>query len=232
VTCGAQAGAVAALGADVPVTPSVEQARAWAVEELAKREYAAARPSLLARALSWLYERLSAMSSPSGTGSAIVVGLVLLALAVVVVIVARRTGVLHRTSRGTESGGLFGHRVLTAAEHRAAADRHGSEGDLTRAVLERFRAVVRELDERAVLVPQPGRTADEAARDAGLWLPELAADLGAAARLFDDVRYGGRPGTAEGDRDLRRLDTAVRAARPAALSGRTPAGSGSARAPS
>jgi hypothetical protein len=60
-----------------------------------------------------------------------------------------------------------------------------------------------------VLVPDPGRTADELAASAGRLLSAHAAALAAAAGLFDDVCYGGQPGTRAGADQLRALEAAV-----------------------
>ena len=79
---------------------------------------------------------------------------------------------------------------------------------------ERLRAVVRSLEERAVLDERPGRTADEAAAEAGRALPGCAAGLRSAAVLFDEVWYGGRPAGPESYAALRDLDAQVQAARP------------------
>jgi hypothetical protein len=74
-----------------------------------------------------------------------------------------------------------------------------------------MRALVRALEERALLDVRPGRTADEAAAEAGRALPAHTDRLRTAARDFDDVTYGGRSATeqsyhriAELDRDLER----------------------------
>jgi hypothetical protein len=74
-----------------------------------------------------------------------------------------------------------------------------------------MRAIVRSLEERALLDVRPGRTADEAAAAAGRALPSHTDRLRAAARDFDDVTYGGRRASeqsyhriAELDRDLER----------------------------
>jgi hypothetical protein len=74
-----------------------------------------------------------------------------------------------------------------------------------------MRAIVRSLEERALLDNRPGRTADEAAAEAGRALPEHTDRLRSAAREFDDVTYGGRRASelsyrriAELDRDLER----------------------------
>ena len=63
------------------------------------------------------------------------------------------------------------------------------------AICERVRAIAAELDERGVLRPLTGRTADEFAAEAGQALPPYAADLRGAALLFDEVRYGQRVGS-------------------------------------
>jgi hypothetical protein len=207
---------VAALPGRVPLDPSREQARAWAVEELAGREYRTDEPGLVQRALQWLLDRLSGVEVPGGPVAA--VGLVVLALVVAVVLglVLRRVGLPGRTARRGGDRALYGATgPRSAAEHRAAAERAAAEGDVSTAVLERFRAVVRDLEERAVLTEQPGRTADEAARAAGALLPDLAGDLRAGARSFADVRYGDRAATPAAVDELARLDDAVRRARPA-----------------
>ena len=83
----------------------------------------------------------------------------------------------------------------SAAEHRADAERAAAAGDWEEAVRQRFRALVRALEERDVLDERPGRTADEAAAEAARSMPASAAELAWAARQFDDVAYGGRHAT-------------------------------------
>jgi len=74
--------------------------------------------------------------------------------------------------------------------------------------------VVRDVEERGLVDVRPGRTADEIARDAGRALPAVAGDLRAAARLFDDVWYGGRTADSSSYDRLVAVDQAVAAARP------------------
>ena len=76
--------------------------------------------------------------------------------------------------------------------------------------------MVRSLEERALVDPRPGATADEVAAQAASALPGLAGDLAAAARLFDDVTYGHHGAGPDSDARLRELDAAVGSARPAA----------------
>lgn len=198
----------------VPVDLGREAAQEAAREELAKQVYREAGPGLVERAVRWLYARLAdaldevAAVSPGGYAGVVVVLLLLVAAAVAIRL---RVGPMGR--RAALDASLFVGRERSADEHRAAADSHARAGEWAEALRERLRAVVRSLEERGVLEPRPGRTADEAAAQAGAALPSCAADLAAAARLFDDVWYGGRPAGPEADASLRELDRTVRAAR-------------------
>jgi hypothetical protein len=87
------------------------------------------------------------------------------------------------------------------------------------AIRERLRAIIRDLEERAILEPRVGRTADEVAAEAGAALPDVAADLARAARIFDEVWYGRRPATAEMAADLEHIDGRVQRARPSRTHG-------------
>ncbi|MFD9258601.1 DUF4129 domain-containing protein, partial [Streptomyces sp. NPDC059538] len=123
-----------------------------------------------------------------------------------------RLGTPGRISTGP--GVLFDDGVRSAADHRTAAEAHATAGRWTEAVQERMRAVVRSLEERTLLDPRPGRTADEAAAEAAASLPGHAADLRAAARTFDDVTYGGRTADADTYARMRALDLALDRAKP------------------
>jgi hypothetical protein len=201
----------------VPVELGREEATRLAREELSKEIYRAHRPGLVQRLIGWLVDRagelLDKVAGVSPGGRA---GLAVLALLVVVAVVAVRLRVGPVGRRAATDPALFTGRARTAAEHRAAADAHAARGEWAEAVRERLRAVVRSLEERAVLDERPGRTADEAAAEAGLALPSCAEDLRGAARLFDDVWYGGRPAGPGSDAALRALDERVRATRPLA----------------
>ncbi len=197
----------------IPLDPSRDQARGWAVGELARPEYQAEREGPLMRALRWLFERLSDVQLNGSPGSALGIGIAVVLLAAVVGYALWRTGGLGRQARRTAPHGVFtDHPPRSAAEHRAAAERAAAAADWSTAVVERFRAVVRELEERTVLTAQPGRTADESARAAAIELPSLASELASGARMFDDVRYGDRTATPATDAALRALDSGVRAA--------------------
>jgi hypothetical protein len=204
------------MSVGVPVVPGRDQAREWAIRELSGREYQQARPSLISRAFSWLRDQLNSIGPSDGPGAnlgtAIVVGLLL----VLIIWAVHTAGGLRRNARGP-AGPVLEASERPSAEHYAAADAHARAGDFSAAVVERFRAIVRELEERVVISPQRGRTADEIAGSAAAAIPALAGQLDAAARTFDEVRYGGRAGRAEQDAALRDLATQLRGVRVANL---------------
>jgi hypothetical protein len=200
----------------VPLAPDRDTAREAARAELADPAYQAHEPSLWERAASWLWDKISDALSAAGSG---VMGgpWAYLALAGIVVVGAlllrARLGPMAATSR-RRAGELFGDAARTAADHQRAADAALAAGDLSGAVQERFRALVRGLEERGLVAARAGYTADEAAEESARVLPGCAQALRAAARAFDDVRYGGRPGTVEGHARVAAAEAAVRAARP------------------
>ncbi|MBB6421221.1 DUF4129 domain-containing protein [Streptomyces sp. AK010] len=197
---------------DPPLTIPRDPAREAARRELSKRMYHENDPSLFQRALDafweWLGKLFNAASTATPGGR---LGLIVIILAVVAVLAALwwRLGTPRR--QPTSSATLFDDRPRSAAEHRSAAQAHAAQGHWNQAVQERMRALVRALEERALLDVRPGRTADEAAAEAGRALPAHTDRLRTAARDFDDVTYGGRSATeesyhriAELDRDLER----------------------------
>ncbi|MCZ4118758.1 DUF4129 domain-containing protein [Streptomyces sp. H39-S7] len=203
------------MSGDAPVITPRDAAREAAEHELSKGIYHQNDPSLFQRALDWLWDKVAdLLSAASGATPGGGVGLLAIALAVVLLLVALRwrLGAVRQASTG--GPGLFGDRTRTAAEHRTAAEQHAAARRWTEASQERMRALVRSLEERTVLDPRPGRTADEAAADAGRALPDHATALGDAARLFDDLTYGGRTGTEQTYALLRDLDGRLQRAKP------------------
>ncbi|MEU3529703.1 DUF4129 domain-containing protein [Streptomyces sp. NPDC038707] len=196
----------------IPRDPAREAAR----RELSKRMYHENDPSWFQRALDAFWDwlgRLFGTAASATPGGA--VGLVVVILFVVAVLAALwwRLGTPRR--RPASAAVLFDERPRSAAEHRAAAEAHAVQGHWNQAVQERMRAMVRSLEERALLDVRPGRTADEAAAEAGRALPAHADRLRAAAREFDDVTYGGRSADEHAYRRLADLDRDVEDTRPA-----------------
>ncbi|MFG3150420.1 DUF4129 domain-containing protein [Streptomyces sp. NPDC048219] len=215
---------LARSGDEPPVTTPRDPAREAARRELSKRMYHENDPSWFQRALNALWDWIGELfgrastATPGGT-----LGLVVVVLAVLAVLGALwwRLGTPRRPP--VSAPVLFDDRPRSAAEHRAAAEAHAAQGHWSQALQERMRALVRALEERALLDIRPGRTADEAATEAGRALPAHSDRLRAAARDFDDVAYGGRPGTEQAYRRLAGLDRDLQRSTPH-LAGSTPQG--------
>jgi hypothetical protein len=206
------------------IDPDRDQARRWAQEELSKPEYARARPGWFERLVDWLSQHLHRVSGSAGLGDGQSLALlVALVVAAVVVGLLVRRNVRLRVAEASAPPSVLGDSTLSGAEHRRLAERAYEQGRYGDAVREWLRALARRLDERGLLDPQPGRTADELAAQAARFLPDLGAELGWAAGTFDEVSYGGRPARADEAERLRRLDAAVEAARPTPRSGLVPA---------
>ncbi|WP_067487176.1 DUF4129 domain-containing protein [Actinomadura hibisca] len=200
-----------------------DEARELARRELDKPIYQRDKPSWLERAWDsfsdWLRELFQRTAQPEAHGSGAmgwvswVVIIVLLLAAVALVVWLMRGG---RNVRSAQDA-LLDDAPSSALDHRAEAERLAATGAWPQAIRERLRALARDLEERAILAPRPGRTADELAAEAGEALPDLAGDLAAAVRIFDDVWYGDRPGSAPAYEQVKAVDDRVRAARPRAL---------------
>jgi hypothetical protein len=215
---GGAAAALARLRGDghTPVDISRVPAREAAERELSDPKYHENDPNLLQRGLSrfweWVDELFGAASTATPGG---VLGLIVIVVLVAALVAALwwRLGTPHRAP-GTTGDSLFADGPRTARDHRTAAAKHASAGRWNEAVQERMRAIVRSLEERTLLEPRPGRTADEAAAEAGRSLPSHADDLRLAARTFDDVTYGGRTADEPAYRRVEELDTALERTRP------------------
>ncbi|NUP82032.1 MAG: hypothetical protein HOV96_31290, partial [Nonomuraea sp.] len=145
-----------------------EEAARRAAQELLKPEYdkESLFDQLYRRFMQFIGDLMDAATGGGSTGGIIAAVVIVLILLGVILLVAWR---LRRTARrnALASGGLYGERAMTAAEHRQAAERLAAEGDWTRAIQERLRAIARDLEERALVDGMPGRTADELAAEAG-----------------------------------------------------------------
>ncbi|OFJ53511.1 DUF4129 domain-containing protein [Mycolicibacterium grossiae] len=194
-----------------------------AQRELSKPIYP--RASLTDRITDWLDDLIYRITvegaSIPGGWLTLSVLLILVVIAVVVAIrLARRT---MRTQRARDAAVFAGH-DRTAAEHRAAAEESAARGDWSAAIRHRLRAVARHLEDTGVLLPVPGRTATELARDTAAALPALTDEMRRAAEAFNDVTYGARPGTEAAYRVVADLDDHLRT-RPSGPGGAAAAGS-------
>ncbi|MBV9486516.1 MAG: DUF4129 domain-containing protein [Frankiaceae bacterium] len=174
--------------------------------ELSKAIYHRQSDPWPVRAVRWVGHQLDHILSkaldaaPAGNIGAL--ALVLL-LVIIVGLLVWRVGVPRRVA--SIGAVLSPTSTRSAAEHRQLSERAAASADYATAVLERMRAITRELEERGVLDDRAGRTATEVATDAGPRLGSVADDLPAAAQTFNDVVYGEVPA------DARLLDVLIRA---------------------
>lgn len=201
-----------------PLDPTAQEARRWAEEELARSIYQQG-PTLLERILRWLLERWEELVSLQGAGAVLLPVVVLVLVAAVVTVAMVLGGPLRRRrvrQRDASSALVLDDDERSAERLRAAADAAAGAGDYATAVLERFRAIVRGLDERGILTDHRGRTAREAAGRAGAAFAQQARELRSAADLFDGVCYGSTVPGPQQDTWLHDLDRAICSTRPTA----------------
>lgn len=195
---------------DGPSTVTRDGARQAAKDELAKRGYHTDDPSAVERAAKWIVDKLAhwldvaAQHSPGNNMGLLVVVVVVVAI---VAIVAVRIGGVRRTTKLDQP--LLGASIETATDHRRRAQAYAAQEQWAQAVREWLRAVARELEERGVLDPRPGRTAAELCTETAVELPALSADLRQATSTFDAIWYGGRTAKPDDEALLRALDRRV-----------------------
>ncbi|MDO4242268.1 MAG: DUF4129 domain-containing protein [Actinomyces sp.] len=176
-----------ALGA--PATPDAEEARRRAEAELAKPVYHE-QESLWSMLWRWIVDNLDPRDVVPQVPDWLSVLIVLVLAALLVLMLLRlptRVSSLRRGRLGDQR--LFDDDRDSAAL-MSAADAAASSGDWDIAVIERFRAIIRSLDERCAIDSYPGMTSHEAAEQASVAIDSMSADLAQAAALFDAVRYG------------------------------------------
>lgn len=202
------------LLAQVPVELSRDEAREIAREELSRQIYQQAKPSLPERVIDWVLDRVqevfnAAVSvAPGG-----LTGLIVILVLVLAVAIALRLGLGPLGRRDRLADRRFGAAERTAEEYRREAESLAASRAWKDAVRARFRAIARELEQRGVLEPRPGRTADEISAEAGAVVPAVATQLRIAADLFDEVWYGDRPATNDTYVRLRTADEQITGAR-------------------
>lgn len=202
--------------------PDADEAREWAERELEKAEYREAEPTLFDRAARAIGQFFIDLFNPDTTGAAwspiwtvLIVVIIVAAIVVAFVIWGAPRGD-HRAPRAS-SAAVFDADERTADELRLAARTAAESEDWDAAIILRFRAVARALDERGIIHAPPGMTAHAFAAAAQEYFPEQAGDLTAAGRDFDDVRYLRRAGTRAAAQRLASLDSAIAASRPAKI---------------
>jgi hypothetical protein len=197
---------------DIPVDLGRDQARRLAEQELADPAYRGLQPNLIERSIQWILGHIQALSEQIGQtapgGWLGILGLLGL-LAIALLLVRWRIGPITTSAPLRITVSL----ATSAADYSARADQAAMRGDWGQAISDRMRAIVRAGQERGLIDPQPGWTADEVAARLGNALPNAELTLRRAALTFDEVRYGGRAATAQAHEVLAVASERVRAER-------------------
>lgn len=184
-----------------------EGARAAADRELSKGVYHRYDDPWPVRAFNavqhWIQRVLDEVAQHSPGGGAGAVALVV-AVAVLLLLLRWRLGPLSRTARIARP--VLEDRRASAVDYRLAAAAAATDGRWGDAIVARMRALARGLEESGTLPERAGRTADELAAEVALDRPDAAALTARAARVFDEVAYGGRAGTGVGYADVAEAD--------------------------
>jgi len=202
-----------------PIGIGRDRARSEASRELAQPIYHQHDPNLIQRLSNSFWDRIGELLSHAGgvRGLPLISLLFMLAvLAVIVGLLIWRYGV-PAGSASAPTGDVFAAgQTLTSREHAALAVTAARQGRWTEAVQERFRALVRGLEERDLVPSGAGQTAVEAMASARAAMPTLARGFTDAAGRFDDATYGGRDGDEATYQRLTELEAKARTTRPTA----------------
>ena len=195
------------ISAQAPATPDADEARRAAGRELSRPIYHD-HHDLWDRLWSWIRGLFDAdgmvPGAPPWVSTLIVVLVVAAGIAMLILLLTR----FSSARRVATPPSLL---VLTddrdADTLTRAADAAAVQADFATAVVERFRAIIRSLDERGIIDEYPGMTALEAAALTHQALGEhrLMAPLHEAAHLFDAVLYGRVVSTSSQDQQMREL---------------------------
>ena len=181
-------------------SPPPDQIRSRADEILSRPEFERHK-SLLQRVLEWIGDQLSRFSFGVGGGPGFagdLIGLILLAGAVVLVVVLVRS--IRRTPRRPQPESELSVEEVarrSASAWRTDAERFEAEKRWREAMRARYRELVRTLVDERVLADVPGRTTGEYDRELAAARPAAAAAFSELTERFEAVWYGGQPATAE-----------------------------------
>ena len=194
------------ISAQAPATPDADEARRAAGRELSRPIYHD-HHDLWDRLWSWIRGLFDADGMVPGAPpwvSTLIVVLVVAAGIALLILLLTRISSARRVVKPSLS-------VLTddrdAVTLTRAADEAAAQADFATAVVERFRAIIRSLDERGIIDEYPGMTALEAATLTHRALGEhrVVSPLYEAAHLFDAVLYGRVVSTSTQDQQMREL---------------------------
>ncbi|MFP7695675.1 hypothetical protein [Trueperella sp. LYQ143] len=174
-----------------PLTPSPDDAQQWAEHELAKAKYDDTQ-SILAIIARWIGERFTSLlqrlsPSENGYGNLFILIVVGIAAIVILYFIARNARSMRKSADAPAHVALFDDMRNSHTLFRAA-DAAEQSGDLNLAVIERYRGIIRLLDERGIVRLIPGMTPLEAA-SAGAQVLGHGDLFNNSALYFNDIYY-------------------------------------------
>ena len=194
------------------LNPTPPEARNWLKQELHGSDYQSPWLDSLSR---WITDQLGKLldgaSHLAGLSPAItaLIALVVIALLAWILPKVRR----ERVVAGSD-GVVLEDVTITARLYRSMAAQAIRDGRYDDAVLDRFRAIPKDMSDRRVLNDAPGRTAHEVSVTLASPFPDHADRLARAADLFDSVRYGHRHASAHQAGQIQDLDAELVTTRP------------------
>lgn len=196
------------------LTPSdlaAERIRAATAQVLAGPDFADARPGVVDQAARWALDELGALLAAIVSGGGGLLGLALLAAALVVlglIVWSLVRRVRRDPGRPVPRPGGLGGRA--AADWSTAAERAEAAGAWADALRCRYRALLADLVAAGMLDEVPGRTARGYQRDVTSAAPGAAGPMREVTRAFEAAWYDRRPVDAADVAALRAAADAVR----------------------
>lgn len=176
-----------------PLTPSSEEARDWATQELSRSVYST-EPSLWERIWDWIWDVIDKILSQGEGLDNIVMPVVLFSAIAAIIFIAIAFGRnVRRTSETTSpaDAAMWDENDERPADSiRVAAHEAARAADFSLAVVEAYRALVRSVEERDIAATGAGMTALEAAGVVARPFPTHRDQLFSAAQLFNAGLYG------------------------------------------
>jgi hypothetical protein len=191
--------------ADPPLDPTGGDARSALRRELLRPEYN--DQNVVQRVIDWFERRLGGLIDATSTSPVISTLLAMVILVVLVLGLALLVSRVRRTARvAARRRAVLTDEVVTAGELRTRAQAALAAGRFEDAVVDGFRALAVRQVERGRLADSPGATAHEVAASLASEYPDHDSRVSAAAVLFEQVLYGGRPADRAQADSVLRLD--------------------------
>jgi hypothetical protein len=194
------------------LNPTPAQGRDWLKQELAGSDY---QSPWLDSVIRWIRDVLGNLvdgaRQVTGLSPVVTAGLAVLLIALLGWILPK---VRRERAAAVSREAVLKDLTITASRYRDLAAQALRDGRFGDAILNGFRAIAKDMNDRGLLNDAPGRTAHEVSLALASPFPDHADRLAGAADLFDSVRYGHRRANEGQASQIRALDAELAQARP------------------